>query len=263
MTHRPGSRPIRLPRLDAAPGPAQRIGETQAAALVEAALAREAGAGRSTPSRAWRYAAAAAILCALAGVSAAALLRVRSGRLPPDRLAPVAPAPAAAAPGTAAASPRVDPPAELPATDGPPAAGPARAGRAPAGVDLLERANRLRRRGQWRRAERLYARVAATGGEAWTRYIAGAAAASIELDQLEDPRTALDLYRRALALRPGGELEVEILWGIAACERALGQPDAEEVALRELVARHPAPALDARAQRRLAELAPRRGTAGP
>lgn len=255
MTSGTGPRWLGLPPIDGAPGPAEKIDVTRAAALVEGALVRHFGPARSKPSRRWRYAVAAVMVCGLAGVAAAALVVLRPHRAPPGREEPVA---APASPravrrqlSPAAAEPRLDPPGAE--TEAP--VERARVGRAATGVDLLELANRLRRQGAWRSAERLYARVAAGSVETWPRYIAGAAAASIALEHLNDPGAALRLYERARATRPGGELDGEILWGIAVSARALNQGDREAAALRQLVAGQPGSVFHALAQRRLSELA--------
>jgi hypothetical protein len=263
MTSGRSSRSFRLPRIDGRPGPAHKISDQAAAAIVDAALARYRARGRTAP-RLWRYAAAAALVCALAGVSTAALVGARGWRSARD--------PSPASSGQATGQPHRAPrlaarieetsPATVetaidstPARDNDGAAEPRRIGRAPRSSDLIEHANRLRRRGEWRAAEKLYARVGAESSDPWAGYIAKAAAASIRLEQLDDPRGALRLYRQALAERPEGELGPEVLWGIAGCERALGALGEEASALRDLVARYPASPLRARAERRLAELA--------
>ncbi|MDF2696767.1 MAG: hypothetical protein K0S65_5150 [Labilithrix sp.] len=86
--------------------------------------------------------------------------------------------------------------------------------------DLLAEANRARRDHEWTRAASLYERV--MGSRADEAYAATVALASLRLEHLDDPRGALDLYERALAIRPGGVLTAQAEAGAARCRRVLG-----------------------------------------
>jgi hypothetical protein len=85
-------------------------------------------------------------------------------------------------------------------------------------------------------------------------YTARVAAAALHLEHLGDPRGALSLYQAALAGGGSGALSEEARWGIAACNRALGDRAAEASALRAFVAAHPHSLMLPHAQRRLEEL---------
>jgi predicted Zn-dependent protease len=84
--------------------------------------------------------------------------------------------------------------------------------------------------------------------------VALVAAASITLQHLDKPARALALYRSALALMPRGELSLEAQYGIAQCQRALGDRAAERAALQQLRAQHPDSWFVDDVERRLAEL---------
>jgi hypothetical protein len=123
--------------------------------------------------------------------------------------------------------------------------------------DLLERANRLRGAGNFREADAVYERVTREHRGAFAAYVAEVASASLHLEQLGDPRGAVQRFERALRMRPGGALDLEALDGLARARRALGDREGERDALRTLLSRHPGSAAAARATSRLADLEPR------
>jgi len=238
-----------------APGPALPLPPAREQALVTAAVRRVRRAGSV------RYAlqAAASVLLALglAGAAAAAVATYLSGDPPrkpfevrrseppgdPIRLRRPARPPAPAV----AAQERASEPL-------PPALAPAPERAAASSRDLLQRANRLRARGEWQKAERVYAEVARSSAVPHDAYAARVAAASLRLERLGDPRRALELFRAALREQPRGALAEEARFGIAECQRALGDRAAEAQALRELLALHPASVLRDKANARLKQI---------
>jgi hypothetical protein len=87
-------------------------------------------------------------------------------------------------------------------------------------------------------------------------YAAAVAAADLHLEQMHDPRGGLRLYRTALQRNAQGSLAEQVLWGIARCQRALGDDDGERRALQDYLARYPNGLFAAPARERLVELGP-------
>jgi len=252
-----------LPAIDDTPGPALPLPASRGEALARAAARR--AVKRRGFAFALQVAASALLAFGLVGGAAAAVATYLWREAPSGSAgAPArdrdAPAPAARRAKTIA--PQQEPaPLAVAAPEPQPEATPAvtpnpEARYAPsASRDLLRRANRLRQRAAWREAERLYAAVARSASDPGDAYAASVAAASLRLEQLGQPRSALALYHDALRKRPRGALAEEVRHGIAECHRALGDARAEARALRELLAAHPSTLLRERAQVRLRVLA--------
>lgn len=243
-------------------GPARPLSNEQSEHLAQRVMVLRAARTRSARVPPWAARAAAAlVVCAISGVSFAAY------RLWQD--APPVPAatPQPTAAGKRPAPVRVPPPAipQAPivqmAQDRAEAKPPAEPAKPRvdneeklAPEELLAHANALRAQRRWSAAERLYREALGTGANAEQRYVALVASASINLQHLGRPARALAGYQGALALRPRGDLSEEALFGVAQCQRALGNRDAERRALEQLIAEHPDSSwLDA-ARRRRAEL---------
>lgn len=120
--------------------------------------------------------------------------------------------------------------------------------------DLLERANRLRRERRFLDAERTYREVARVAPRTMSSYVAGIAAASIRLEQMNDPRGALALFETALRTHPGGALEIEALEGSARASSKLGRRARERDYLEQLIRDYPGSAAAERAAARLAAI---------
>jgi hypothetical protein len=86
-------------------------------------------------------------------------------------------------------------------------------------------------------------------------YVARVAAGSIRLDHLGDARGALQLFREAVAARPGGALEIEARQGIARSWRKLGDRKREREALDELLQQDTSGPAAEQARRRLEVIA--------
>lgn len=121
-------------------------------------------------------------------------------------------------------------------------------------MELLERAQRLRERGDHRRAARtlreLLRRFPASG-EARSSLVS---LGRMELDRLGDPARALGRFERYLKKYPRGPLALEALWGKARALRIQQRVDAERRALESFVARFPGALQAERARDRLAAL---------
>lgn len=124
---------------------------------------------------------------------------------------------------------------------------PAPAATAP--EDLLLVANRLRRNGEWAKAEEKYLEVTRAQPGTLSSYVALASVGSLRLRR--DPRSALQAYERARAQNPSGPLDADIRWGIANAQRALGNPGAEQKELEALLRAHPGAPSAERARARL------------
>jgi len=229
--------------LDGRAGPAQRVSSQHAAMLVQGALDAAGTGGMSDAWRAarsspWKAAGMAGAGLLLAGAAAALYVRTASPQAPPTSSMQTAPAvkTTSQAASTSEASPTVS--------------------EASAAVldDMLERANRLRAKGDYVGAERLYARVFQEHPGSLAGYVARVAAASIRLDHLADAQGARALLQGALRERPGGVLDLEVRAGLSKAERALGDQGAERAALQALVKAHPASLAAERARERLREL---------
>jgi tetratricopeptide (TPR) repeat protein len=121
-------------------------------------------------------------------------------------------------------------------------------------ADLLAHANQLRAEQRWAAAETLYLRVLGEAGSADARSTAALAAAELRLSQLHDPRAALALFERTLALAPASVLAEQAQHGIAQSYRALGDSAKERAALQAFLSEHPHSAMRARATARLRAL---------
>lgn len=239
------------------PGPALKISERETARLVGSVMRERAGTPLERKPR-WGRRAAAAVP-ALLVVAAAAYWITRGSAerasephvrvaVPPRALASVAPAPSWVSPPAAAASPG----AAGPALGAAPRVRPLQMAPSLEPEDLLQRANRLRRKGEWKEAEATYLQVTRVQPGTLSAYVALASVGSLRVGR--DPRSALTLYERARAQNPGGPLDADIRWGIASAHRALGNTQAEQTELEALLRVHPgAPTAD-RARSRLQAL---------
>jgi tetratricopeptide (TPR) repeat protein len=251
--------------LDDRPGPAARISRDRALAMVETALAelpppiaapsKVAGVGRT-----WLV--AAGVVFGIAGGAAAArwyfVQHADTAEpapaapshvqmtAPPVKTPDPVPEPAAAAPLQI----EIVEPAEP--------AEPAVAERIEhvrtAPEDLLQKANKLRTLGRFREAAQTYSAVSDRYPKTLSSYVSQVAAASIELEHLNNPSRARRLFERALREHPEGALDLEARQGLATALRDLGQEKPEIEALHTLIDVHPGSPAAKRAALRLAEL---------
>jgi len=235
--------------LDDEPGPARRLPEAAARALVEQALARFEPTALVRP-RPRRISPAAAVMLGIVLASASAgASYVAFNRL----IGAPAPAPAQRdVPARRAPRPRPDRTVAVTVMATPPVVVAARPAEVPAArAPDLAAANRLRAAGAWPAAHRAYAGLASlrtAEGRA-----AALAAAALELEHLGRPAAALRRYS-ALATSPSPAIAEEAAWGVVECRRRMGDRDGEAQALRSFLARHPASLLNARAQAALRAL---------
>lgn len=247
---------LRFP-LDDLAGPAPRITAAKAdalitaaldAAAVDAAIAPDVGdapTGELPPRRAryrrWAWL-AVALLLTTSGVSAAVSVAV-------SRMA--APEPTTEPRRVPVAAPEPEPEPDLVVEPEPePDVEPEPEPDGRVALDLLERANRARRSQNWRRADELYGRVQKRHPRSRAAYVAAVSRASIKLEQLDDARGALALYRRAARRSPTGPLAEEADFGIAEAHRRLGNRAAERRALERFLRRHPDSLLAGQARER-------------
>jgi tetratricopeptide (TPR) repeat protein len=230
-------------------GPAQPLNAEHAERLVQQVVRRRRANPRLGPHA--LRAAAAVIVCTVAGASFAAYHHWPALRGTPDRAAPAA-KPAASA---HVAKPETAPP---PVAGSQPSAATATkpATKAEGPEELLARANALRAERRWAAAERAYRKVLSAGASEQQRYVALVAAASLTLQHLGKPAHALALYRSALTLVPKGDLTEEAEFGVAECYRTLGDTTHERAALDRFASDHPDSWLIDGVRRRLAELPP-------
>lgn len=120
-------------------------------------------------------------------------------------------------------------------------------------VDLLERANTLRREGRFAQAAAVYEQVVRLAPTSREASVARVAAGSVRLDGLHDARGAARLFRAAMR-GASGTLAAEASFGLARAARALGDRETEREALEALVERHERSAYAQMATRRLAML---------
>jgi tetratricopeptide (TPR) repeat protein len=120
--------------------------------------------------------------------------------------------------------------------------------------DWLEEGNQLRAQKRWKEADEAYARVWKTAPGSGAAYVARIASASIRLDHLGDPQTALSRYRSALQTSGHGALSEEARFGIAEAYRRMGDRAQELEALRAFLQQHPSAGLAPRAKARLKTL---------
>ncbi|MCL4226966.1 MAG: tetratricopeptide repeat protein [Myxococcales bacterium] len=279
-----------LGRLDDHAGPARRLPQARAqamvSAIVDAALTGVDGADASSPgattaarpSRRLAPLLAVALLLAAVAGAAAAVVTTRYLSAPPaappptapgpsapgpaaaDRVAPAADDDAASADGAAADDDRAPPrPRPRPERSARPAAAPAPAPELPADApaeDVLALANQRRKQRAWREADALYRRVVRAYPRTEAAVVAEVASATIRLEHLGDPAGALAGFRRALKARPAGALGEEARWGIAEAFRGVGDARGEAFALRVFLETHPGSAMAPAARKRLAELPP-------
>lgn len=118
--------------------------------------------------------------------------------------------------------------------------------------DLLLVANRLRRNGEWAKAEQKYLEVTRAQPGTLSSYVALASVGSLRLGR--DPRSALQAYERARSQNPSGPLDADIRWGIANAQRSLGNASAEQRELEGLLRAHPGAPNAERARARLDSL---------
>jgi hypothetical protein len=251
--------------LDDRTGPALPRSESELLAMAQAVAQRAANPrsrGASSLGRGWQLAAAAVLALALAGSAWAAVIAYRHAEQRAERetaarmkASPPRPRPAQS---PAMQSPAPSPqPAVAPAV--PPRSEPTPASVADASRDLLEQANRMRAARRWRDAERLYARVAREYAGSDEAYVALIASATLRLEHTGRAQDALAMYRRALALRPRGDLVEQVRYGIAEAHRALAEPEQEARALRSFLDAHAASLRAPDARARLRELEAGRG----
>jgi hypothetical protein len=272
-----------LPALDESSGPARRLSQAKASAMVasivDAALKDAPARTESTapvprttaPRRLAPILAVALVAAAVVGAAAAVVTtryftpaRVREEAPPPpphNVPAPVIPS---------------DEPEELVIHDGTVITEPAPKPRkdrdkdkpapeprekidlppdAPA-EDILQLANQRRKERAWKAADELYRRVLKQYPRSDAAVVAEVASATLHLEHLGDAPGALAGYRRALAARPAGALGEEARWGIAEAFRAVGDAKGEAFALRVFLDTHPRSAMATAAKKRLAELKP-------
>ena len=240
--------------LDSGPGPALPRAESEQRAMAQAIVRRAArrqraggaphGAdvGPRARGRSVALAAAALLGLLLAGSAWAAVIAYRHAARQEQRSAPkvatprtlAAPAPPRPA-SVDATAPEVTAPT-VPAAEVPPGSAAVAPSRS---RDLLDEANRLRAARRWQSAERVYGRVARDYPGSDECYAALIASATLRLEQLDRPEDALAAYKRALAMRPHGDLVEQARYGVAQAQRALGRTAAEIRALRSFLAAHP------------------------
>lgn len=252
------SNPGRQLRLDAENGPARRLDGAKQDAIVESIVDAWIEERTATPPRrAWGpgWAAAAGLVLGflLAGSMAAALYAISQESTESPNGNPALPRPTLPGgdtelglPPDAIREPRPEPEVE-PSRPAPEE--PAPAPRSEPTADLLERANRLRGERQYADAARLYGRAASGRGR--RAYVASVAAAELELEHLDRPRSALRHFQRAARLDSDGPLDLTVRSGTARAAARLGRTQLEQRALRQLVERHPDSAAAARARTRL------------
>lgn len=146
-------------------------------------------------------------------------------------------------------------------TEVPPAPAPAPAPPPPGVVpenlppaDLLAFANVRRTRREWREADLFYRATVSRFPGTDAAMVAAVASASLHLQHLDDAAGALAIFQRTLGARQAGPVAEEARWGIAEAHRALGDPGAEALALRDFLRHHPTSALAPAAERRLRRL---------
>lgn len=244
------------------PGPALKISDRETSRLVGSVLRERAAPPLARKPPRWGRRAAAAVPALLVVAAAAYWISQGAVERAPEPRVRLAPAPSAVA-SVAPARTRV-PELGTPATNEEPGAAlaptpkarPLHTPAAPdaaAPEDLLQRANRLRRKGEWKEAEATYLQITRLQPGTLSAYVALASVGSLRLGR--DPRSALALYERARAQNPGGPLDADIRWGIASAHRALGNTQAEQSALEALLRLHPGAPTTDRARTRLRALA--------
>jgi len=256
--------PLPMP-LDGHVGPATRLPDERASALLGAALlefdrlhAPQAvpGPGKSRWALPKTWAVAAASLLALTGGAAAAHRYFQLGQpapTPPPAArseAPLAPPPALAAEpeAPAAAAQRSGPDVQRAPER------PSRAAVRGAPEDLLQKANHQRALGQFRDAAQTYAQVYERFPRSISAYVARVAAGAIELEHLSNPTRARKLLEQAVREQPHGALDLEARQGLSVALRDLEDRPGERTVLRALIAEHPDSPAARRAQVRLREL---------
>lgn len=262
----PSSGTAPLPPLDGDPGPAVARAPEVLLAMRERIVERAAGRSGVHLRRArkpWWLAIAVGLGLISAGSVFAAVrswpeLRAYLGAS--DRPAqPVAPAAVRSsvqlpAPSSPPASVAPEPPTAEAKSLPPPVSPAHRAAGPRSAADLFARANQLRAEQRWAAAEALYLRVLDDAGSADARSTAALAAAELRLSQLHDPRAALALFERTLALAPASVLAEQAQHGIAQSYRALGDSAKERAALQAFLDAYPHSAMRARASDRLRAL---------
>ncbi len=235
--------------LDPRPGPALPLSREDEDRIVGSVLDAHFAA-QAAPRRPWLpILAAAAVLLAVSGAMAAWM--ATPDPVPPRPRPPPASAPVIAAPDP---PPEVAPPSP-PIPPGPPSR-PTRPRHAKpkAAEDLLAKANALRARSRWRRAESVYVEVAERFPGSGSAYVALVAAGALRLEHLDDARRALQLLARAARLRENGPLDAEIVWNESRAHRRLHHDEAERASLQRLLSRHPSAPFSEEAQARLRAL---------
>jgi len=277
-----------LPALDDHAGPARRLPQAKAAAIVTSivdlamkegpiaeASPTPSGASRpaASPRRLAPILAAALVVAAVVGAAAAVVTTRYLSPARPEEAAPPTRPRDVPAPMPAPAEPEevvIDVPVII---EDPPARTrkdrdrETRESREPRGPrdkidlppdapaeDILALANQRRKERAWKDADALYRRVIKQYPRSDAAVVAEVASATIHLEHLGDANGALAGYRRALAARPAGALGEEARWGIAEAFRAVGDTKGEDLALRVFLDTHPHSAMASAARKRLAEL---------
>lgn len=235
---------IDLP-LDDRPGPARRIDDAAKHAMITAAL--DEVVPDKKPNKRLILVAAAALVVASTSVASAAFVYEKWIAPEPELVEPT--------PRRVVEAPE---PAEEEAPDWEPELLEAKRkapARRPIG-ELLRQANDLRAAKRYRSAEKKYMQVVKRAPRSDEAYVARVAAASLRAERLGDPKRAIRLFERARKARPNGELDAEILFGLADAYRRTKNEDRERTTLERLVKRHPRSLQATQARVRLGELAP-------
>jgi TolA-binding protein len=216
----------------------------QVDALVERTMLGLRGPARARRALPRRFAAGAMTVVAMIGGVAFAGYWGTRHPSPAHEAVVTRAVPAPAAPRHRAAADAA--PAPMPAAAAPPAAVPAprrlAMARRPEEIEtaarLFARANRARRQGDVTAAETAYAAL-------WSRFrtsaeaLASRAIAGQWLLDRGKPRSAIALFRQYLAAASQGELQEDVLVGLADAHAALGDRAAADAAWRRLLAEHP------------------------
>jgi tetratricopeptide (TPR) repeat protein len=235
--------------LDAESGPAKIISDAQGAQLISNALDQWSLESRpQRSSQAWLKAAAYAFALIMGTSSGSiAAWMYFSPPVGPESTPKQALAPIKVAPTIIEVKPTIEDiketqaPAEVLEAAPKPSVKPRRVYKSKKvrAEDFLKQANALRRGQDWQRAARAYALVAQKFEGSDSEYVALVSEAEIQFEQLQDFPRALFCYRQALALRPNGVLEAEILYGLSRVYEVSGESEKEKQILEKLSRDHP------------------------
>ncbi len=243
-----------LPRLDDGDGPALRMDNAAARALVIATVNEHRARSLSVAHRRFRLAAAAIVLLGSSAVVSAAYLfqpqieepipsAYRAKRVPlttlevlpqPKIHRPAAPNPDLHREHVPLRHTESEPPSPIPVM-----------------ADLLAQANHLRGKGNWRQAADRYLLAVNSAPNSPEAYTAMVAAGALQREKLNDAQGAIALFSRALASRPSGPLSEEARWGLVEANHSLGRVADEQRALAAFLEHHPSSVLAAEGRQRL------------